>query len=164
MNTSDRISSGQKLGGMFALVDCAQVPRGFYRNFRHFEKNRWKSLFDNTPDETFSMSGPVLLQVTPDGKDNMAAQLSSLEKNTPAVVWLWSHRNFETLFQLLQSILYVGMPSGKTALCRFYDSRCLKDYLQFVRGKNRETYELLKAIQVWAYWNGTEYVYLNEGQ
>jgi hypothetical protein len=48
------IASGQP----FVLVDCAQLTKDFFRMLRHDQYVQYRSLFEDTPDQTSVMSGP----------------------------------------------------------------------------------------------------------
>jgi len=136
--------------GTYALLDCALLPHTIHRTLRKDETVHYKSLFDGTPDESSAMSGPVLMKVISEEESKVVQELLGLQVEQPAVIWLWSEREFDELYGLLQSMLYVNMPDGKLALCRFYDPRCLKDMLRFFKLKG--FYTKLKAIRMWAYW------------
>ena len=141
---------------LFALADCAQLSKDFYRLLRADDNIRYKSLFENTPDQTSARSGPVLIEIG-DPRSEIVRSLLEVQQKQAAVIWFWSRSAQDELLQLFQSILYARMPDGSMTLCRFYDPRCLKDFLQFFEDKNKALHEELQRIVAWAYWKDKDY-------
>jgi hypothetical protein len=151
---------------LFAMVDCAQFSRDFFRWLRNDDKIQYKSLFDDTPDRFSVMSGPVLIQVIDAPKSITVRHLldADAQKKSSAITWLWSREGLNDLFKLLQSILYVKMPDGSMSICRFYDPRCLEFFLQFFEGKDKELHKKLQQIVAWAYWKDKTYAIINSNK
>lgn len=135
----------------YAVVDCAQFDLKFYRSL-HREKNLvFKSLFANTINESSAFAGPVLIELDLLKNQNFIEKLLELEKQQPAIIWFWSKETFSPIFNVLQPLLFGELEDGKKVLCRYYDPRCVKAFLQMFNSDPNNAKKIQK-IKVWAAW------------
>lgn len=86
------------------------------------------ALFDHTPDHALAHAGPWLLDATdPAGPDR--ATLKRLGCSGDGCIWLISTHSFADLADALRARLDVRLPSGATALLRYYDARISEQIL-----------------------------------
>ena len=74
---------------------------------------------------------------------------------------MWSDEEFDFLFELFQSMSYAKFPDNRTVLCRFYDPRCLEDFLLLHHNKGTDLTKQLELVKTWAVWNDKGYKYIN---
>ncbi|WP_268878655.1 DUF4123 domain-containing protein [Rugamonas aquatica] len=96
-------------------------------------------VFADTPHAALSHAGPWLVDsetVAP----SLVSELYALERELPAVSWLFSSQNLDGLGQLLQLKLDVTLPDGRSALLRFWDPRVLVNLAQTLDNGQREDF------------------------
>lgn len=134
----------------YAIIDCGHFDHIFYRNLRRENIMQYKSLFSDTPDEKSIVASPVLLQLDLQENANFVRELKSLEMQYPAVIWLWSEKNFDQVFKILKPLQYGTLESGEQILCRYFDPRCLTGFLDMFRN-DQELSDRISSIISWAY-------------
>lgn len=106
----------------YALIDGLQYERYFGDGI---EKDYHTSpLFHRPGDTKIAFAGPWLKEITESNQDGFNT-LIELEKDSPAVSWLFSERGFFELFHHLDSYLDIKLPDNEVALFRYYDPRVL---------------------------------------
>lgn len=84
------------------------------------------ALFDGTPDQALANAGPWLLDCTAD-RDVHIDSLRRLGDSAVGCIWIVSGYAVDDLALTLRARLNVRMPSGCTALLRYYDARITDD-------------------------------------
>jgi hypothetical protein len=142
-----------------AIVDCAQLDGLFYQESVKTPQILCKSLLADTWHEKSAIAGPLLMRADPLLDKDLTDKLHEIEQEVPAVMWLWSGRDFDALFPALQNLLFGKTGEGKNLFLRYFDTRCLKTLLQALR-QDSASRRTLDHIAGWAYWQNGKYEYL----
>jgi hypothetical protein len=110
------------------------------------------SLFAHTKDIALAHAGPWLVDAS--RAQDCVADLSELEEEQPAVIWLVTQCNIEDQAAKLRPYLSVVAPNRKSALLRFWDPRVIHTLDEIYNSQQER--ELFKTAVEW--------LYLHEGQ
>lgn len=131
---------------LYVLVDGIQYERVFGEPLKNAKGIC--SLFTFPEDKKLDFAGPWLLNV-PTLTPEMLHRIDELESKYPAVSWIITSKEFETLAHHLGLYLTVSFPSKKTGLLRFYDCRVLNILPIILLPKQMKT--LMTEIYKWAF-------------
>jgi len=104
------------------------------------------ALFDGTPDEALAHAGPWLLDCSADANPHIAA-LQRLAESELGCTWIVSSYAMDDLAEALRARLNVRMPSGATALLRYYDARLANDIAALLTPEQRAAF--FAPVQDW---------------
>lgn len=158
MDVLDRyrqLRAGLQTLNLYVLVDGALYQQHRERQLEHVP-GVVVALFSGTADDALAHAGPWLVDAT-QVTEAVLRDLIALEKNSPAVTWLFAEANLTGISQLLQLRLDIQLPDGRTALLRFWDPRVLAGLFQLMTGDQRaeffghihEWHFLDKGMRVW---------------
>lgn len=111
-----------------------------------FRSTSCVALFDRTPDEALANAGPWLLDCSTD-RDSHMASLRRLGDGTMGCIWIVSGYAIDDLAAALRERLNVRLPSGSTALLRYYDARITEDIVALLTPAQRAA--LFAPAQDW---------------
>lgn len=138
-------------GHVLALVDGLQYQQQTGQPLAS-EDDMTVSLFAGTKDIALAHAGPWL--VDPKQARDRVADLGELEQSRPGVIWLITSESLEGQAEKLRPYLNTRLPTGRSALLRFWDPRVLHALNAACRDKTgRALFTTAKAWQ-----------YLHEGQ
>lgn len=158
MDVLDRyrqLRAGLQTLNLYVLVDGALYQQHRERQLEHVP-GVVVALFSGTADDALAHAGPWLVDAT-QVTEAVLRDLIALEKNSPAVTWLFAEAKITGISQLLQLRLDIQLPDGRTALLRFWDPRVLAGLFQLMTGDQRaeffghihEWHFLDKGMRVW---------------
>ena len=146
----------------YVIVDCAHLDHTFYREARKYKSLKAESLFSGSPDEESAFAGPLLVELTSPHNREFINQIHTIEKEFPAVLWLWSEQQFDPLLKNLQVLLQGKLENGKRLVTRYYDPRCLDPLLKIYL-TDQKTRPIIEQIFSWAYFvDEQKYRYISE--
>ncbi|OTQ52722.1 DUF4123 domain-containing protein [Gilliamella apis] len=145
---------------LYAIIDCAHFDKDFYQSLIQNPMLIAESLFMRTLDEESAEAGPLLVKLDSEQNQAFIEKLQEIEQQKPAVVWLWSDKNFLKLADnILKPLLYGELEDGQKALIRYYDPRCIKGMLEVLK-ENESSAKKLANIKAWAFKYNDKYSYL----
>ncbi|OSN08930.1 hypothetical protein AU512_12975 [Lonsdalea iberica] len=134
----------------YALVCGLQYER-FFQQEMTYQKGVCHPLFRHFPDSQIAWAGPWVIQL--ERSASLHEKCNELEKNSPAVSWINSYEDLDTLTEHLSSQLNITLEDGNSALLRFYDPRVLIRLKDILTSEQHHT--LLTGIVDWVfYWDG----------
>lgn len=143
----------------YALIDCAQMDEGFYPAVRQNRSITSQSLFIHTPHAPSAVAGPLLVKLGLEKNEAFIRDIQEIEAQKPAVVWLWSEKDFKPLSADLKKLLFGETESGKKMFFRYFDPRCLEELLGVFK-ESESANKILAEIAAWAYKKDEQYRYL----
>ncbi len=145
---------------LYVIVDCAHLEHTFYRDLRKENDLLYRSLYQGTVNEMSAYASPILIQIIPDKNQTTIDMLQEVEKEHPAVLWLWSGKPFDLTFYDLQSLMQGEKEDGQKIFVRYYDPRCIEMFVEYFQ-TNKETVDRIESVAGWAFGNAQEgYTYL----
>jgi hypothetical protein len=136
---------------VLALVDGLQYQQQTGQQLTP-EDDMVVSLFAGTKEIALAHAGPWL--VDPKTARDRVADLGELEQARPGVIWLITSASLERQAEKLRPHLNARLPTGRSAILRFWDPRVLHALNAACRGRGDR--ELFRTAEAWQY--------LNEGQ
>lgn len=135
----------------YAVVCGLQYERHFSRELV-FCENKSTPLFRIFPDSQIAWAGPWLISLA----DNQAseAELAELEAQSPAVSWIESPDDFDSLTRHLAEQLNIELENGDKALFRYYDPRVLAKVESILTTEQQR--EFMGKICSWRFLSGGE--------
>lgn len=144
----------------YVIIDCAHFDKTFYEHFINNTTVKAESLFARTLDEESAEAGPLIIKLDLKKNLDIIEEIQEIEKNNPAVIWLWSEIDFTRLADnTLKPLLYGSLEDGTPVLIRYYDPRCIEPILENFK-TNSFTAKRLANIKSWALKKNGEYYYL----
>jgi hypothetical protein len=140
-------------GHVLALVDGIQYQQHTGQQLSP-EDDMTVSLFAGTKDIALAHAGPWLID--PKTARDRVADLGELEQARPGVIWLITSESLERQAAKLRPHLNTRLPTGRSALLRFWDPRVLHALNAVCQDRSGRERELFRTAAAWQY--------LNEGQ
>lgn len=141
----------------YALIDGLQYERYFGDEI---EKDYHTSpLFHRPGDAKIAFAGPWLKEITESNQDSFNT-LTELEKDNPAVSWLFSEWHFNNLFFHLGSYLDIKLSDNEVALFRYYDPRILMQLPEVLL--DRHWLPLIAPLHEWIVYLDKKYYTANK--
>ncbi|MFP1763018.1 DUF4123 domain-containing protein [Lonsdalea quercina] len=131
----------------YALVCGLQYER-FFQEEMAYQKGVCHPLFRVFPDAQIAWAGPWLIHVG--HSPFLHEKFDELERNLPAVSWIQSHEDLNTLTAHLSSQLNITLEDGNSALLRFYDPRVLLRLKEILTSEQHRI--MLKGIVEWVFY------------
>jgi hypothetical protein len=144
-------------GHVLALVDGLQYQHQTGQRLTP-EDDMVVSLFAGTKDIALAHAGPWL--VDPKKARDRVADLSELEQARPGVIWLITSESLERQAEKLRPHLNTRLPTGRSALLRFWDPRVLHALNPACQDKTGR--ELFSTAEVWQYFNEGQRFTIND--
>lgn len=144
---------------IYTIVDCALLEETFYHNTIKNKRITAKSLFDGTPHTKSVAAGPLLIQLDLEKNQDLIEALQNIETQHPAVIWLWSEKDFKPLSADLKTLLFGELENGKKMFFRFFDPRNLEGMMEIYK-ESPQVQKTLANIAAWVYKKNGQYLYL----
>ena len=136
---------------IYALIDGA-LEEDIFRLVNQREA-AWRSLYPATMLEAASPAyGPYLVALMPEEPEHAALMKSLLRRtqDTNLVIWVVSRQPIAELAAYLHQYAEVGLPDGRRALFRYYDSSILEILLRVFTPEQHE--QFLVPFRELRYW------------
>jgi len=144
---------------LYVIIDCAQLAEDFYPAVTKEPNVVSRSLFIGTPHAVSVEAGPLLVQVDAKKNADFVEKILAVEDQKPAVVWLWSSKEFKPLCGQLRSLLFGELENGKKMFFRYYDPRCFEGLIAVFK-EDAVASKMLADVLVWALKKDGQYQYL----
>jgi len=144
---------------LYVLVDGLEYERLFQNEI--IKNEITLPLFIRNSNKDVSFAGPWLIDIMKADKE-IHSTLLQLEQVYPSIIWLISMQSLTSLFNQLESQLYLRLPDKRNALLRFYDPRVLHKLSDVF---TPEQFKLLTLnINDWIYYHNHIYYSLIRGK
>jgi hypothetical protein len=153
------IARRHKAARVFALIDGLQYSQET-GNPPDASDPALTGLFVGTEDEPLAHAGPWLVDIAVSGTH--ATVIAPLEASRPAVVWLISTDDAQTLADKLRERLNATMPDGREVLLRLWDPRAIDALGRSTDRAARD--ELFGVALLWSYLRDGKAYYIRTGE
>jgi len=110
----------------YALIDCAIHNNAYQELTSRFVGVRWRSLFEDTPEEDLLDVSPILVAIPSDERGKLLVQwLLAYERSSPSVTWIDSRMSLSNLGTMLTSRMVCRINEDDLVVLRFWDPRIL---------------------------------------
>lgn len=110
----------------YALIDCAVHDDAHRELTRKFPAARWRSLFEDSPEEDLVDASPILIDVPPQEEgQELIRWLLWYERSAPGVTWIDSRMSLPTLTAMLGNRMACRINEDEQVVLRFWDPRIL---------------------------------------
>lgn len=137
---------------IFLLIDFIHFDKTFFRDIKSTTNIKFKSLFQDTPEEVHIELSPTLIKIDWDKHQELLERIQSLEKSHTACLWIESTSTFSSLYKVLKDKMYIKLEDKQKYLFRFYDVKCIESALQLFSQYPQHKQDL-KIVKTWSYWD-----------
>lgn len=137
---------------MFLLIDFIHLDKTLFREIQNIKSIKFKSLFEDTPEEVHIEVSPVLIKIDWYKHQELLERIQSLEKSHTAFLWIKSTSTFSSLYKVLKDKMYIKLEDKQKYLFRFYDVNCIESALQLFSQYPQHKQDL-KIVKAWSYWD-----------
>ena len=110
----------------YALIDCAIHDSAYQELKSRFASVRWRSLFEDTPEEDLVEASPILIDISSQEHGQALVRwLLAYERSTPSVTWIDSRMSLPNLAAMLTSRMVCRINEDDLVVLRFWDPRIL---------------------------------------
>lgn len=110
----------------YALIDCAVHDDAHRELTNTFAGVRWRSLFEDTPEENLVDASPILIDISSSEHGQALIQwLLAYERSAPSVTWIDSRMSLPNLGAMLTSRMVFRINEDDLVVLRFWDPRIL---------------------------------------
>lgn len=140
----------------YALLDCSAHESAWQELTALYPDAQWRSLFDDTPEQSLESAAPLLIAFTPENRE-LVAWLVKLERAQPSVSWLESPYALAALAPMLARRLPCEIDDGKEVVLRFYDPRILLGLPSALTPQQKRYF--FAPVHIWTAWEPRRQAY-----
>ena len=142
----------------YALIDCAVHDGACQELTGKFAGVRWRSLFEDTPEEDLVDASPILVDVSSGEYGQALIQwLLAYERSAPSVTWIDSHMSLLNLGAMLTSRMTCRINEDELVVLRFWDPRILLGLPSALDAEQRRHF--FAPIVEWTAWEARRQQY-----